>query len=74
MDNDEMISLFDVVEMKFSAPYPIEHQTENMDVALDSGIKLAMKLGQESQKSLLSEIVDPILLMKLIQETNSSII
>ncbi len=62
MDNGEMIGLFDVVEMKFSAPYPIKHHTENMLVSPGSGIKLAMKFGEESRKNLLSEIVDPALL------------
>ena len=62
MSNGEEISLFDVVEMKFSAPYPINHHTENMLVSSGSEIKLAMKLGEESQKSMLSETVDPVLL------------
>ena len=59
MSNGEGSSLFDVVEMKFSTPHPINHHTENMLVSSGSEIKLAMKLGEESQKSMLSETVDP---------------
>ena len=62
MNNSKTIDIFDVVEMKFTTPYPIKHHTENMLLAPGSNINLAVKLGDASRNSLLSEIADPLIL------------
>lgn len=58
MDNGKMMGLFDVVEMKFGAPFPIKHHTENILFALGTNIRFVMKLGEDAQKNLLSEIAN----------------
>lgn len=59
MKNGEILDVFDVVEMKFDRAYPIKHHRENMLLATNSSLSLAVKLGEESRKWLLSVIAEP---------------
>ncbi len=58
MDNGKMITFFDVVDMKFSAPFPIKHHKENMLLTPGASIRFVRKLGESEQKSLLSRIAN----------------
>lgn len=55
MDNGKMIALFDVVEMKFGAHFPIKHQSENMLFDSGTSIRFVTNLDEDTRKSLLSE-------------------
>jgi hypothetical protein len=58
MDNGKIMTLFDVVDMKFSGPFPIKHQKENMLLTLGTSIRFVRKLGENEQKILLSRIAN----------------
>jgi len=65
MDNGDVIDIFDVVDMKFSSPFPIKHHTENMKFTLGSQIKFVKKLNVTEQRVLLKEIANTRLLKKV---------
>jgi hypothetical protein len=58
MDNGDLIDIFDVVDMKFSSPFPINHHTENMKFASESSIKFVKKLGETEKSALLQEVTN----------------
>jgi hypothetical protein len=58
MDNGKIMALFDVVDMKFSAPFPIKHHKENMLFDLGTSIRFVRKFGENERKSLLSRITN----------------
>jgi hypothetical protein len=58
MDNGKVLSIFDVVEMEFADHFPIKHQKENLLFNSESSIKFVMSLGEDTRKSLLSEIAN----------------
>ena len=58
MDNGKAIQLFDVVNMKFGALYPIKHQTENVLSSPHPDIRFVRKLGENERSILLSEIAN----------------
>lgn len=59
MDNGEPIHLFDVVDMRFAAPFPIKHHKENVLFSPGSRMRYVRTLGENEQSSLLSEIANP---------------
>lgn len=58
MDNGKALQLFDVVNMKFGAPCPIRHQTENVLSSQDADIRFVKRLGEDERSVLLSEIAN----------------
>jgi len=58
MDNGDMIDIFDVVDMKFSSPFPIKHHTENMRFASEGSIKFVKKLSETEKSALLQEVTN----------------
>lgn len=62
MDNGDMIDLFDVVDMKFGAPFPIKHHKENMKFVSEGSIKFVKKLNETEKSALLQEVTDSQLL------------
>jgi len=65
MDNGDMIEIFDVVDVKFSSPFPIKHHIENMKFTLGSQINFVKKLNVTEQRVLLKEVADTQLLKKV---------
>lgn len=65
MDNGEIIDIFDVVDMKFSCPFPIEHHKENMKYTLGTQINFVKKLSVTEQKALLKVITNTRLLKRV---------
>lgn len=65
MDNEDMIDIFDVVDMTFNAPFPIKHHTENMKFKPGTQIKFVKKLNVTEQRVLLKQIADTQLLKKV---------
>lgn len=65
MDNGDIIDIFDVVDMKFSSPFPIKHHVENMKIAPGTQIKFVKKLSVPEQRALVKEIANVQLLKKV---------
>jgi hypothetical protein len=62
MDNGKIMGLFDVVKMKFGAPFPIKHHKENVLLSPHSNITFVKKLDENERSSLLSEIANAAIL------------
>lgn len=62
MDNRDTINIFDVVDMKFSSPFPIKHHKENMKFTPGTQIKFVKKLNVTEQRALLKEVTNSQLL------------
>ena len=62
MDNGDIIEIFDVVDMKFSSPFPIKHHKENMKFTPGTQIKFVKKLSVTEQRALLKEVTNSQLL------------
>jgi hypothetical protein len=62
MDNGQVMSLFDVVDMKLGPPYPMNNHKENFLIAPDTSVRFVKKLSEGEQTNLLFEIADPLLL------------
>jgi hypothetical protein len=58
MDNGDMIDIFDVVDIKFSSLFPINHHTENMKFVSEGGIKFVKKLSETEKSALLQEVTN----------------
>jgi hypothetical protein len=58
MDNGKLIQLFDVVDMKLGAPFPIKHHKENILTSPRADIKFVKRLGENEKNVLLSKIAN----------------
>lgn len=65
MDNGAIIDIFDVVDMNFGSPFPIEHHTENMKFVSGANIKFVKKLTEVERSALLKEVSNSQLMNKV---------
>ncbi len=65
MDNGAAVEIFDAVDVRFGAPCPIKHHTENIKFKPEGGIRFVRKLSETEKRALLAGVTDPRLITRI---------
>lgn len=65
MDNEDVIDIFDVVDVEFGPPRPIKHHKENVEFVSGCSIKFVKKLSETERIVLLQQVANSQLLNKV---------